>query len=412
MASATEPESVVGAEAATAVRASAWGRNFDGEMGNGSSIDRPAPVLVTAAWGYDLFGQLGDGSNTDRTLPVQVQMPAGVHFKAVAAGTYHSLALSDTSGPWAWGDNITGELGDGSTTNSNVPVPVVTPEGVTFAALSAGGFHNLALDETGAAWAWGANGTGELGDGTTTQRTVPVAVDMPPGVTFTSVSAGGHHSLGLASDGAAWAWGYNHEGQIGGGSTTDRSSPVRVSMPAGVSFTAVWAGGRHSLALAGDGTAWAWGDNGSGQLGDSSHTNRTTPVRVHMPVGVRLTAVSSGLYHSLALSRDGSAWGWGDNFNGELGDGSMVGSDVPVRAQMPEGVSFSSITGGGYSSFSLTAGGRPWAWGGNGHGQLGDGTRMDRTVPIRVHLPPRVVVGVISGGFHALALVTGIARLS
>ncbi|WP_422614018.1 RCC1 domain-containing protein, partial [Bifidobacterium indicum] len=185
---------------------------------------------------------------------------------------------------------------------------------VRFAQVSGGNNHSLGLGSDGAAYAWGYNYYGQLGDGTTNQRNTPARVGMPAGVAFTAVSAGGNHSMALDRDGNIWTWGYNGSGQLGDGTTTNRTTPVKAATPAGVAFTAISAGGNHSMALDRDGNIWTWGYNGYRQLGDgTTTTNRTTPVRVAMPDGTAFTAISAGYRHSLALTGDGTAYAWGYN---------------------------------------------------------------------------------------------------
>jgi len=227
------------------------------------------------AWGYNLYGQLGDGTTTTNSItPVQVLNITGA--KAIAAGGNHSLALKDDGTVWAWGYNLYGQLGDGLNSNRTTPVQVLTGAN----AIAAGFSHSLALKDDGTVWAWGANNTGQLGDGTTAHRGTSVQAS---GLTdVTAITAGGSHSLALKDDGTVWAWGANNTGQLGDGSITPKTTPVQVSGLTGV--TAISAGSDHSLAVKSDGTVWAWGlNNIYGQLGDGTTTDRTTPVQVFVP---------------------------------------------------------------------------------------------------------------------------------
>lgn len=209
------------------------------------------------------------------------------------------------------------------------------PADVTFTQVSAGKVHSLALDANGNAWAWGDNLYGQLGNAGDTDSSLPVAVSMPEGVTFTQVSAGDDHSLALDANGNAWAWGRNQDGQLGEGTTEGARVPVPVGMPAGEVFTEVHAGGAHSLALAESGHAWAWGYNFSGQLGTGEDSGSTSPVAVSFNEGAALRYLSAGETHSLALDETGSAWSWGNNTYGRLGNGSTAWSKVPVAVIMP-----------------------------------------------------------------------------
>ena len=259
-------------------RAWAWGANNDGDLGNGT----------------------GGGTSS---IPIAVSMPAGLAFKAISAGYAHSVALDTNGNAWAWGSDTRGQLGNGpGPWSSSTPVAVTMPAGITFTAIAAGEQHNMALDAAGHAWGWGDNSVGLLGDGTSTDQMSPVAVQMPPGVTFNAIDAGGFFTVAPDPSGHAWAWGDNYSGQLGNGTTQDTSHPVAVSMPPGVSFTAIVNGGDHTLALDGAGNGWTWGTGAYGQRGDGSSVNSSVPGAVSMPSGVSFIAISAGMFHDLALT--------------------------------------------------------------------------------------------------------------
>src|SRR5450759_972395 len=224
-------------------------------------------------------------------------------------------AAGSTGSPgsaWAWGYNGYGQLGNGTTTNSSTPVAVTNGTSVT--AIAGGGNHSLALTSTGQVLAWGYNGHGQLGNGTTTNSSTPVAVSLPPfGITVTAIAGGGLHSLARTSTGQVLAWGYNHEGELGNGTTTDSSTPVAVSLPSGTTVTAIAGGLSHSLALTSTGQVLAWGYNGHGELGNGTTTNSSTSVAVSLPSGTRVTAIAGGGQHSLALTSTGQVLAWGYN---------------------------------------------------------------------------------------------------
>ncbi|WP_019030609.1 RCC1 domain-containing protein [Salinispora arenicola] len=359
------------------------------------------------AWGDNYYGQLGDGTtNNYRTVPIPVGLPAGAEVTAVAGGDAHSLALTSAGTVLTWGRNAVGQLGDGTTINRSTPVDVRLPPGTTVTAVAAGFNHSLALTSAGTVLAWGDNSTGQLGDGTTTNRRTPVPVGLPAGTVVTAVAGGGVHSLALTSAGTVFAWGDNSSGQLGDGSTTNRRTPVAVGLPVGTRVTAVAGGGSHSLAVTSVGTARAWGSNFIGQLGDGSNTNRRTPVDVRLPPGTTVTAVVGGLTHSLALTSAGTVLAWGNNNWGQLGDGTTRDRNTPGTVSLPAGVTITAIAAGDLFGLAITSAGTVLAWGSNIVGQLGDGTTTVRRTPVAVSLPTATTITAIAtGSVHTLALV-------
>jgi alpha-tubulin suppressor-like RCC1 family protein len=278
------------------------------------------------AWGSNYWGELGDGTWTSRPAPVRVVGLNGVI--AIAAGPHHVLAVQNNGTVWSWGYNGRGQLGDGSFGYSRAtPVRVHGLNDVT--AVAAGEDHSLALKNDGTVWAWGENRSGQLGDGTTNGRLTPVQVHGLSEVT--AVAAGKDHSLALRADGTVWAWGAHYWGQLGVEPSERCGDPPYVCgrTPAKINgieeISAISSTFGHNLALKRDGTVWAWGFNSYGQLGDGTRTNRPTPVQV---TGVSdATVIAAGGEHSLALLSDGTARAWGINQFGELG--ASTGSACP-----------------------------------------------------------------------------------
>ncbi len=357
------------------------------------------------AWGDNIFGELGNGTYTT-TYPYGIDMPVEASAlsgtTAIAGGYLHSLALRSDGTVWAWGYNGFGELGNGTNANSNTPVEVSGLSGVTAIAGGQGGLHSLALKSDGTVWAWGYNGTGALGNGTYANSNTPVEVSGLSGVT--AIAGGEFHSLALKSDGTVWAWGNDVYGQLGNGTEMFASNtPVEVSGISGV--TAIAGAGLHSLALKSDGTVWAWGYNADGELGNGTYTFASdTPVEVSALSGV--TAIAGGGFHSLALKSDGTLWAWGSNFFGELGNGTNTttypfGIATPVEVSGLSGVT--AIGGGFRHSLALKSDGTVRAWGYNGGGQLGNGTFTDSNTPVEVS-GLSGVTAIAGGAFHSLAL--------
>ncbi len=296
-----------------------WGDNEAGELGNGkypSHVGFPLGLVVggvsfaavdagnfhtcgvTAAgaaycWGNNREGELGDGTTTNSSSPVRVA--GGLSFAAVSAGGGHTCGVTTASAAYCWGPST----------------PVLVTGSLSFAEVSAGYLHTCGVRATGAAYCWGDNGSGQLGDGTTTSTASPVPV--AGSVSFAAVSAGYDHTCGITAAGAAYCWGRNDVGQLGDGTTTDRSSPILVA--GGISFAAVSAGHAHTCGVAVAGAAYCWG--GGGQLGDGTTTNRSSPVLV--TGGISFAAVSAGYAHTCGVTAAGVAYCWGYNGYGQLG---------------------------------------------------------------------------------------------
>jgi cysteine-rich repeat protein len=353
---------------------------------------------ILHCWGENNVGQLGRGFTITRTTPVYVPgLSAGA--TALTAGPGHSCAVLATGGAVCWGS---GYLGDGSTRHSDAPIEVsgLSP-GVI--ALAAGSFHTCALLETGGVQCWGANWYGQLGDGSTTDRTTPVDVaGLSSGVT--AIAAGEDHTCAIMGTGGMKCWGDNAFGKLGDGSTTDRTTPVDVAgLSSGV--TAAAAGLEHTCALLDTGGAQCWGQNYEGQLGNgtTSSYSTTSPVDV-LGLTNGATAISAGYYHTCCLLGTGGAQCWGSNGNGQLGDGrATLFSTTPVDVS---GLS-SGATGiavGSYFSCALTGTGGVKCWGDNEYGQIGDGSTTRRNAPVDVSGLSFGASAVATGYSHACAL--------
>lgn len=328
--------------------------------------------LSLAAWGYNTNGELGDGTTNPSLLPVQTLDLTGII--ASAAGDGHSMALLTDKTVWAWGDNYFGQLGIGAVLpDLNVYSYPVEVSGMSdIVSLSAGSFHSMALKSDGTVWTWGFNSSGQLGDGTFLAKASPVQVsDLSDASGYlqdvVAIAAGEDHSAAVKSDGTVWAWGWNNAGQLGNMTTANSFVPVSV---VGISnVIKVAAGTLHTLALKTDGTVWAWGWNGSGQLGDETYNQSLTPVEV-TGLSSDVNKISSGSTHSMALKNDGTVWTWGNNSSGQLGKGT-IGDDSNAPVQALGLTSATAIGGGSSHSIALRVDGTVWTWGENSSGQLG-----------------------------------------
>ncbi len=423
-----------------------WGLNGSGQVGqvaNGTFVQQvTTPVQISGltgiiklaggnshslalssdgtvlAWGANTVGQLGRGTFDGSPLPIDAL--TGIDGNAVisagiggANGTHTLLRRSDGT-VWAWGSNGNGQIGIGSITGVQMTPVQVTSLGNTVVAVAAGTTHSLALKNDGTVWVWGSNNNGQLGINNTQGSSSPVQVHGFNNSGFLTgigaIAAGTNFSLALSSDGTTvWAWGWTNNGQLGDTTSTQRNTPVRVTFPAGTALSAIAAGASHGLALDSNSAVWAWGLNGSGQLGDESTALKRTPVQVHDPSTVGfltgIATIAAGTSHSLAAkSSDGTLLVWGQNSSGQLGI-SLPPPQTQSSIPMPVSgmTSVSKIAGGGTHSLALKSDGSLWAWGNNNpNGQLGDGSLENRTTPVQT-----VVTGaqkIAAGNTHSVAL--------
>ena len=364
-----------------------------------------SPANSLHSWGSDVLGDLGDGTNTDSNVPVLTLLPTGVSPTVINSGNRNSLAAGSDGKLYAWGRGTEGELGNGASNDSSTPVVVQLPAGVTATALDGGQLSSMAIGSDGKVYGWGYNTFGNLGNGNNTLTNTPVVAQLPAGVSATAISAGWYHELAIGNDGKLYAWGANATGELGNGTNTDSNVPVVVSMPAGVTATAVAGGSNYSIALGSDGKVYSWGYNGAGELGNGTNTATNTPGVVSLPAGVTATAIASVLSHSLAIGSDGKVYGWGGNTNGELGNGTNTASNVPVVAALPAGVKATKIVIGNAFGFAIGDDLNLYAWGYNGDGSFGNGNNTDSNVPVAVTLPGDILpLDIAAGGFHTMAI--------
>jgi len=430
----------------------AWGENAVGQLGNGTTIDEYTPVLISDGvrfggkkivaievgfehslaidedgnvwtWGRNNYYQLGDGTTSTRNTPTLIS--DGIRFGgkkivAIEAGYYYSIAIDEDGNVWTWGRNNYYQLGDGTTSTRNTPTLI--SDGIRFGgkkitaiSVVSTGSSNLALDEDGKLWAWGYNSEGQLGDGTTSTRNTPTLISN--GVRFggkklIAISLGRDHGLAVDEDGSGWSWGSNYSGGLGDGTTIDKYTPILISDErfGGKKLIAVEAGNEYSLAIDEKYGVWAWGENYGGQLGTGTLGSRDTPVNIIRPY-LFITEISCGAGHSLALDEEGDIWAWGYNSEGQLGDGTTTDRDGPVL--ISGGVRFGgkkivTVNAGIQHSFAIDEEGKVWAWGYNDYGQLGDGTIVQKSMPVLisdgVRFGGKKIVTVDAGYNHSLAI--------
>ena len=342
-----------------------------------ASATDPCNNCIAWSWGNNLSGQLGDGTTTLAGTPTQVSGLTDV--AQIVAGQGHTLALLRDGTVWAWGANDYGQLGNGTTTASLVPVQVPGLSNVV--SVVAGYNDSFALQRDGTLWAWGANFHGQLGTGTfsTSPNTTPVQVHLT-GVKAIAADDGysGGSTVAIRNDGTVWAWGFYTVG-----SNVNVLPPTQVPGLEGI--TAVSTNSGHTLALSSDGTVWAWGTNDLDQLGDGTLNDAASPIKVNGLTGV--TAVSTGHGDSLALRSDGSVMEWGWQFtsaNGPSG-GVVITSPTPIQATADGFPTIAAISEGELHSLAVGTDGSVWAWGDDFYRELGNGTNVDSWTPIQVN---------------------------
>jgi alpha-tubulin suppressor-like RCC1 family protein len=355
-----------------------WGMGSNGPLGNNCTACQSSPVSVVGgftdwcqisaggsqqyqefslavrtngtawAWGYNNCGQLGDNTVTSRSSPVSV-VGGFTDWSQVSAGKNRfSLGVRTNGTAWAWGQNCYGSLGDCTTTNRSSPVSVVG--GFTdWCQVSAGAWSSLGLRTNGAVWAWGAGGDGRLGDNTTVNKSSPVSV-VGGFTDWCQISNGSGHALAVRTNGTAWTWGEGDYGKGGDDTISKKSSPVSV-VGGFTDWCQVSAASQHSMGVRQNGTAWAWGAGTYGRLGDNTTVSKRSPVSV---VGgfTDWCQVAAAYRHSLAVRTNGTAWAWGSNNLGRLGDGTTVSRSSPVSV-VGGFTDWSEVSGSGYHSIGL-----------------------------------------------------------
>ncbi len=396
-----------------------WGRNNSGQLGDGTASPRSVPADVSgltgvtaiaagfnhtcavtsgggvSCWGQNLGGPLGDGTTTTRLVPVEVSgLVSGV--TAIAAGFGHTCAVTGTGGVLCWGLNESGQIGDGTRTTRLTSTEVLELDGVT--AISAGTIHTCALDGEIIA-CWGANIFGQLGDATTADKLAPAYL-LELNTSITAITAGGNHNCVLTTQGSVKCWGNNQSGQLGNGTTTDQATPVDV-LGLNIEPSAIAAGGSHTCLRMGT-KFKCWGSNNSGQLGDGTTIDRLAPVDPADSVE-DILAIATGGSHACELTSKSSVKCWGSNRHGQLGDGSNIDRFASVGVnELTANVAV--ISTGANHSCALTNTGGVKCWGSNVNGQLGDGSNNDRTVPVDVTDLTAGVTAISAGANHSCAL--------
>ncbi len=314
-------------------------------------------------WGNNNYGQLGNGSTTNSSSPVAIAIggssaiPSGNTISQISVGFFSSCAIDNSGVAYCWGSNDYGQLGNGSTKNSSLPIAVAIggdsaiPSGSTILQISSGAFNTCAIASNHKAYCWGANWYGQLGNGTTTSSSLPVEVTIggnsaiPNDSTILQISTNEYNTCAIASNHKAYCWGVNWYGQLGNGTTTNSSLPVEVTtggnsaIPSDSTISEISNNGMNNCAIDNHGVAYCWGNNDYGQLGNGTTTNSSLPVAIAIggnsaiPSGSSIVQIT-GLENTCAISSDNKVYCWGNNNYGEVGNGTTVSSSLPIQVIM------------------------------------------------------------------------------
>ena len=335
-------------------------------------------------WGYGESGRLGDGSGDDAATPVPVATDA--RFRLLSAGRTFTCGITTDERTLCWGGNSRGQLGDGTdgggSSDADRPTPGEVLGDRSFADLAAAQLHVCALDADGAVWCWGAYPSGQLGVAVNDDQTAPVRAGGD--LRLTQLGQGGDTSTcGIATDGTAWCWGGNAFGQLGDGTVSNAAQPEPRPVVGGRAFQALALGRTHTCGIDLDAKLWCWGRNEAGQLGDGTTEDRTEPVEVALDATVRQVSANDRI--TCAVTDDDRAWCWGANVDGRLGDGTVDDHSQPV--EVSGGLAWRELHTGEAFTCGLTTDANVYCWGAGQNGRLGDGSGQDHLLPVPVAAP-------------------------
>jgi alpha-tubulin suppressor-like RCC1 family protein len=354
-------------------------------------------------WGQGASGELGDGGGVARsTMEVVTGLPPEV--MELALGDAHSCVVTTAGAVWCWGANESGQLGDGTTVPRALPGAVFGLDDAI--AVVAGGAFTCALRAEHTVTSWGKNATGELAQGAPGAPALfPLAV--PGLVEVERMTAADRHACAATRDGELYCWGSNSQGELGDATSTDRAAPTRVAtrQPGGGHVTALAAGVAHTCAVDGE-QIYCWGANQLGERGDGNDTATATTPSLVTALGA-VTDIAAAGHHTCAIEDNGTAWCWGANQAGQLGEGTTTNIGVPVPvSQLGDAA---ALAAGDNFSCALRRDGTVWCWGDDRLGQLGTGARVDRLTPTEVaHLSGALTLAV--GAAHTCAWSSGAAE--
>ena len=361
-------------------------------------------------WGNNNKGQLGDGTTVRTLTPIEITQQFSLAeddiIKSVSLGDMHSAALSSKGRLFTWGWNFYGRLGDGTTTNRFVPTEITSlfslnnEEIITKVVL--GVSSSAAITSEGRIFTWGENASGQLGDGTISNKSTPVDITekftLDEDEKVVDVSLGYVHMGALTSKGRLFTWGNNTYGQLGNGTNNLQINPTEITsylnLNSSETLISVRLGGYHTMVVTSDDRVFTWGNNTKGQLGNETFTNTNSPVDITdkfiLGLNEHIVLSSSGYRYSIAVTSEGRVFSWGENLNGQLGDGLNANlsspKDITSQFNLVSNEAFRLLSTGEAHSSLLTTYGKIIIWGDNENGKLGDNTTTDTLTPLEITL--------------------------
>jgi alpha-tubulin suppressor-like RCC1 family protein len=331
-------------------------------------------------WGWASRLGAGDGFSGSRISTPITTFSGGTNWKQVSSSLVHTAAIKTDGTLWTWGDNNFAQLGDNTTTNRSIPVTTFLG-GTNWKQVSCGDSHTAAIKTDGTLWTWGYNSNGQLGinlSGVSNGRTTPVTTFLG-GTTWKQVACGEAHTAAIKTDGILWTWGYNVFGQLGDNTRTQRNTPVQV-FGSGTNWKQVACGHWHTAAIKTDGTLWTWGEGGDGKLGHNASSSHETPITTFLG-GTNWKQISCGYNSTSAIKTDGTLWTWGLNDRGQLGDNTTTNRSIPVTT-FAGGTNWKQVSDAKYSKAAIKTDGTLWICGSNAYGELGVNDNNTRCTPV------------------------------
>ena len=390
------------------------GKNANGQLGDGTVINRSTPVqfqlksgltatavnagenhicvLATDSQAYcaglNSSGQLGDGTVSNRSNPIKFRLPAGKSAISLSVTSNNTCVVTSDQLTYCAGLNSSGQLGDGTTSNRSTPVKYQLPAGMLASVINVSNNHICTVTTNQLVYCSGKNTSGQLGDGTFTNRSVPTQYQLPAGALASAMNVtSDDHTCVLVNTDQAYCAGLNTSGQLGDGTLTNKSTPVLFQLPIGKTAIAVNTNSGFICAQTTDQLAYCSGANNLGQLGDGTTSNRSVPVQFQLPVGKLITSMVLTSHYTCIITSDSTAYCSGQNTSGQLGDGTFTNRSVPTQFQLPPGKAATAVNTAFSHTCVLTADQNVYCVGANTTGQLGDGTLINRSIPVQFILP-------------------------